>query len=465
MGKSTPEPPKPPDPIATAQAQAGANLQTAEANAWLGNVNTITPLGSVTYKQIGTQRVPGHWEKNPNGKGQVWIPGFNVPQFQATQTLSSDQQRLLDQQEKLGQNLNTLAIGQVGNLSGLLSKPVGDMWMPQGNYDLPDAPKLNSLAGANLTPNYQSSIAQGDIQKSIGPNDYEKARSSVENAMMARLQPQIDRDRSAMLAQLANQGVATGSQAYRDAIDAFNRNVADQRTQVVLAGGQEQSRLADLAAQQGTFANAAQAQQFSQDTQQAQFYNQMQQQALQDLYNKANFGNQTAQQNYANAVDVVQQQNDLRGRRLQENMALRNQPINEISALMSGGQVSLPQFSQWNAPQMAAPPVAQSVYNSAALANQQYAMQVQQQNAQMGGLFGLGSSLIGGLFGLSDRRLKENIKRVGVLDNGLPVYLYTFKGDDEPRLGVMADEVEAVMPDAVADVGGFKAVDYARVTA
>lgn len=68
---------------------------------------------------------------------------------------------------------------------------------------------------------------------------------------------------------------------------------------------------------------------------------------------------------------------------------------------------------------------------------------------------------------MSDRRVKDNIRRVGTLDNGLPVYTFTYK--DDPRgttvMGVMADEVEKVVPEAVikqAD-GHFDAVDYSKL--
>ena len=38
---------------------------------------------------------------------------------------------------------------------------------------------------------------------------------------------------------------------------------------------------------------------------------------------------------------------------------------------------------------------------------------------------------------------------------------FIYKGDNITRIGFMADEVEKVHPDAVFDVGGIKAVDYA----
>jgi hypothetical protein len=72
---------------------------------------------------------------------------------------------------------------------------------------------------------------------------------------------------------------------------------------------------------------------------------------------------------------------------------------------------------------------------------------------------------------MSDERLKEDIQPIGLLFNGLPFYRFRFKGDDRLQTGVMAQEVEKVMPEAVVDIGlwrggpTFKAVDYARATA
>lgn len=73
-------------------------------------------------------------------------------------------------------------------------------------------------------------------------------------------------------------------------------------------------------------------------------------------------------------------------------MALRNQPINEATALMSGGQVSVPQFA---APgQAGVAPVDYSGQVAAQYGAQSQAAQQNQQN-WMNGLFGLGSAAIG----------------------------------------------------------------------
>jgi hypothetical protein len=68
--------------------------------------------------------------------------------------------------------------------------------------------------------------------------------------------------------------------------------------------------------------------------------------------------------------------------------------------------------------------------------------------------------LLAGLAGLSDRRAKEDITRIGTTDGGTPIYRYRYKGTDSWQIGVMADEV----PHAIkGQVNGFDLVDYSKV--
>lgn len=71
----------------------------------------------------------------------------------------------------------------------------------------------------------------------------------------------------------------------------------------------------------------------------------------------------------------------------------------------------------------------------------------------------------------SDRRTKENVVRVGEHPLGIGIYLFDYRAQYRARyghgrqLGVMADEVEAVMPCAVAvHPLGYKTVDYAMLS-
>jgi Ricin-type beta-trefoil lectin domain-like/Chaperone of endosialidase len=64
----------------------------------------------------------------------------------------------------------------------------------------------------------------------------------------------------------------------------------------------------------------------------------------------------------------------------------------------------------------------------------------------------------------SDIRLKHDIVMLGHLANGLGFYRFSYNGSDKAYVGVMAQEVLAVMPEAVArDRAGYLVVDYDRL--
>ena len=66
----------------------------------------------------------------------------------------------------------------------------------------------------------------------------------------------------------------------------------------------------------------------------------------------------------------------------------------------------------------------------------------------------------------SDSRLKENLKAVGKLDNGLTVYCFNFKGSSIPQIGLLAQEVQQFKPEAVIEgTDGFLCVRYDIATA
>ena len=92
------------------------------------------------------------------------------------------------------------------------------------------------------------------------------------------------------------------------------------------------------------------------------------------------------------------------------------------------------------------------------------------------GLSGLGTSLMGGLGSIasmfSDIRTKQNLERVGRLSNGLNLYSFEYKPEFQDMegagkgrfVGVLADEVENVMPEAVSvNKDGYKMVDYSLI--
>jgi hypothetical protein len=90
-----------------------------------------------------------------------------------------------------------------------------------------------------------------------------------------------------------------------------------------------------------------------------------------------------------------------------------------------------------------------------------------QTQAMSGGGAGASSGLgLAGSFltkgpGKSDRRLKENIERVGTAANGLPLYAFDYIGKPGRYVGVMAQDVLNHTPSAVVmEADGYYAVHY-----
>ena len=357
MGKSAPKAPAAPDPTATANAQSAANLETAIGQGWLNAVNRYGPQGSVTYNQIGTQKVGDK----------------DVPQFSETTTLSPEQQKQYDLQQELQAQALGLGKGVLGNVGNAVSQPF-------------------SLDG---------------IPKAPGSGDFTADRDLATKSIIDRNTPQMDRQRAQLETQLMNQGVMPGSKAFQSRMDDLGRQENDFRLAAINAGGSEQSRLFGL----GTQAH---------------------QQGISDL---------TLQ---------------------------RSQPINEYATLLGlGGQVQTP-TANYQPPQLANTDVVGPMNTAYQGQLSQYGANNQARNSTMGGLFGLGGSALTAfgpsIWAASDIYLKEDIRLMGE-ENGFPIYHFRYKSDPTHTKyrGVMAQDVQKIMPEAVMDVGGYLAVDYGRI--
>ena len=363
MGKSAPAAPPPPDYAGAAAAQGAANVDTARIQGRMNNPNVVGPLG-----------------------GQTVTFGAN-DQPTVTQNLTPDALATLQAQQRVQKSLANLGEQGIGTAQGVISKA----------FD----PNLAGL---------QTSLDTSGMAK-MPVN----AGTTGQEAIMARLQPQIERMDAQTRTRLANQGLVPGGEAYKNAMLDVNQQKNDMMSQAALQG----IGLDTAANQQG--------------------YNQ----ALQS----GQFGNTAQQQSLA------------------QQLQLRNQPLNEISGLMSGSQIQMPQFQGYSGSNIAAPPIMQGAMAQGQANMDQYGIQSANANAQNAGLYGmLGTA--GGLAGkayFSDRRLKSNIERIGTHPIGLPIYEYDIFG--ERQIGFMADEVEAFMPAAVSvHPSGFKMVDYGMLT-
>jgi hypothetical protein len=63
----------------------------------------------------------------------------------------------------------------------------------------------------------------------------------------------------------------------------------------------------------------------------------------------------------------------------------------------------------------------------------------------------------------SDRRLKKNVVRLGTRSDGLGVYGFDYIWGGGRQIGLMAQEVAIIYPEAVGESGGFMTVDYGKV--
>jgi hypothetical protein len=341
-----PSAPAAPDYAGAAQQTAAGNLAAAQAAAAANRVNQVTPYGNLNYAETGTD-------------------SMGNPTWTATTSLSDVGQQLLN-------NQNAASLGLGGTINSALGR-------------------VQSTMGKEFNPNLPST--------GMNPGQ------SYQDAYMQRLAPQLAQNRESTQAQLANQGVVPGTQAYENAMRQQSMKEND-----LLLG----------ATTQGFGVG---------------------QQANQQAYNQA--------------------------------MTNYNLPLNTLSALRTGSQVQNPTFI--NAPQQATTSGADLL--TASQAQGQYALGSSNASAaaQSGfnqGLMGLGGSLGSAYMMGSDIRMKENIKIIGALPNGLNVYEFEYKPEFKNKefnghgkfIGVMAQDVEKVIPEAVHTLNdGYKVVDYAKL--
>jgi hypothetical protein len=232
----------------------------------------------------------------------------------------------------------------------------------------------------------------------------------------------------------------------------FNNALATQQ-----AGNQAtaQNFAQNVTSQQLANAAAAQNYQQSMGTQAAQNQALAQNQAV--LAQQQQLANAAQLQQYNQNLGSAQFSNNAALQNLQASLTLRNQPLNEITGLMSGSQLQMPQLQGYNPTNIAPAPVFAGAQAQGAANMQNYGIQQSGANATTSGLFSLAGAAAPLMF--SDRKLKSNIERIGTHKLGIGLYEYDIFG--ERQQGVMADEAEKVMPEAVLmHPSGYKMVNY-----
>lgn len=152
-----------------------------------------------------------------------------------------------------------------------------------------------------------------------------------------------------------------------------------------------------------------------------------------------------------------------RQRGIEESAYLRNLPLNETSALMSGNQIMNPTFGAASPTAVANTDYAGLVQNNYQGQLNNYNQQIAARNSARGGMASMVGALGSAAIKTSDRRVKQNISKVGTLNNGLPVYSFQYIWGGPQQIGLMAQDVEKVNPAAVVeDSNGIKGVIYSE---
>jgi len=176
--KSTPEVPQPAAPQTVSTAQTASNVDTAKANATLGNVNQVNPYGSTTYNETGGQMINGNW----------------VPSYTQTTSLNPTLQKILSGTQDTASSLVPTGQALANEFSGSLNGPNNNIIMggPQA-----------------LDQNATNTIYQGN---------------------MSLLQPTFDQQQKQLQDQLSRQGIPLGSEAYGNAQTQLGTQQNQQRT-------------------------------------------------------------------------------------------------------------------------------------------------------------------------------------------------------------------------------------------
>ena len=346
--------------------------------------------------------------------------GYNPDAWTSTVTLDPRIQSLLDSSLATSQGLQGAIDSSLANTTSTLSQPLtgpasvdinGIRAGVEGRYtDLqPSLQGANSLAsmgrvgvGEQLARlqnlysqdfNYNSAPAM--------PTADEATRQRVEDALYgrstARLDPRFSQAQDQLNSSLAAQGITQGSEAYNRELQNFNNTRNDAYSSAMndaITGSDD--------AMQRLFNMGLQARQ--QGVSEANTLRTLPTQEAAALAGIAN-GLDTASRNWYN-TEIAQETAKDNSTANQFNMertnnqdqfnntvAVRNQILNELNALRTGAQAQAPNFASTNSgAQVAASPIAQSVYNSYQGDMANYNAQVGSNNAMMGGLASLGGA-------------------------------------------------------------------------
>jgi hypothetical protein len=455
--------PPPPDYAGAAEKQAQSSMEVTKYQTQANRPNIVTPWGQQTW----TGDEDNNWTQ--------------------TTTLTPDAEAALNSQLNMQRGRSDIA-------NDLMPK-ARDAVTQQINYDamspLGSTPTQSQFQGMGNAPQLQTNLDTSGVPQMPGqfnaqgipgmPTYDSNFVQGVQDQALNFMRPDMEQQQAALDSKLANQGIAYGSKAWETA----QRRMADQQARdkyqalntAMSQGNQMYSN--QLAANQQGFNQADRSfsnnlglnnQGFNQATQAFSLGNAaLQNQNSMDLGNRT-FNNQNMQNTFTQQQQNAEYQNRLRQQQIAESQMRQLQPLNNINALLTGQQVGMPSMPAFNTAQTSQPVQYLNAANSLGNYNMAAAqMNNASSNSMLGGAFGLAGQAAGGYLSnpmaFSDRRLKVGIKKIGKLGR-FNLYRYRYVGSSVEQVGVMADEVKKLMPQAVKrHANGFDMVDYSMIGA
>ena len=276
-----------------------------EQQTWANRPDQFTPWGTQNWEN---QRVYDPATKQYLNR---WA--------QVTQ-LNPESQKQFDSQMRVGTAKSQLAESLTGRMRDEYGRPIDMSGVQRGG---------GALEGGSI----QGNLSTGGLQN-VDPSQryYDQAGDAYYNKWAARAMPSQQRETEALRTRLANQGLSEGDEAYNAAIGNLRQSQGDAQQQAGFEAtnraGQEASRMYGM--DQGT-----RGQQFSERQAQMQF------------------GNQAQAQDFGQQVTAGGYESTQRQQQIAEIMQQRGFSLNEINAILSGQQVSMPSMPDFQNAQRA----------------------------------------------------------------------------------------------------------------
>ena len=279
---SSPKPPPPVDYGAIGQQQNTANLEAARLGARLARPDVVSPYQTTTFRETEPDR------------------------YLAATSLAPEYERLRAGEAGIQEGLQGLAQQRLRDVPA----------SPFTTEGMTEEPASFQYSTVGAQPAYSTEAATYALPGYADLNTYtSNAADEFFNRAMARLNPQFDRAQRGLRTQLINSGIPEGSDAYNEEMRLFDQQkndaLADLASRSMFEGQRLQSNImANILAGRG--------------------------QQIGEITSEYDIAQRRRAQGISEGERQVALDREARDRQIAEAIRLRQQPLSELSALMTG---------------------------------------------------------------------------------------------------------------------------------